>query len=241
MFSYPFFFAWTGMKKKKDQLLKDKELLRTRVKNILKTFRNIYPYPRCHLNYSNPFQLLIGCILSAQCTDKRVNEITKDLFRKYRTPEEFSRAGRKSLEEDIHSAGFFRNKAKSIINCAKEIVEKYNGEVPLSVEDLTKLSGVGRKTANVVRGNAYGKPGIIVDTHIKRLSGRIGLTKFADPVKIEYDLMELVPEKEWTYFSNALGDHGREICVARKPKCVVCKINDQCPSAYIFLGKTEGA
>ena len=219
---------------------KDQTLNRTtKVNSILKIFRKIYPDPKCHLNYENAFQLLIGCILSAQCTDKRVNEITKGLFKKYRNPREFSQSKQSALEKDIHSAGFYRNKARSIINCSKQLIDNYNGEVPVNMEELTTLSGVGRKTANVVLGNAYGIPGIIVDTHIKRLSGRIGLTQSEDPTRIEYDLMEIVPRKDWTYFSNALGDHGREICNARKPRCNICKIQGFCSSADKYLNDTK--
>lgn len=197
---------------------------------ILKIFSKEYPDPKCHLNYKNPFELLIGCILSAQCTDKRVNEITADLFKKYKNPEAFSKADQKELEKDIHSAGFFRNKAKSIINCSRGIENDFSGDVPKSMKELTTLAGVGRKTANVVLGNAYQIPGIIVDTHIMRLSRRLGLTEYKDPVKIEFDLMEIIPKNKWTYFSNALGDHGRTVCFARKPKCDICKISHLCPS-----------
>ena len=198
---------------------------------ILKIFKKEYASPECHLNFKNPFELLIGCILSAQCTDKRVNEITADLFKKYRNPADFSKAKQSELEKDIHSAGFFRNKAKSIINCSKGIEEDFKGKVPKGIEELTSLAGVGRKTANVVLANAYGTPGIIVDTHIKRLSGRLGLSNSKDPTKIEFDLMDIVPKNKWTYFSNALGDHGRTVCSSLKPKCEICKINHLCPGA----------
>ncbi len=200
---------------------------------ILKIFKKEYTSPECHLNFKNPFELLIGCILSAQCTDKRVNEITADLFKKYKKPADFSKAKQSELEKDIHSAGFFRNKAKSIINCSKGIEEDFKGKVPKGMEELTSLAGVGRKTANVVLANAYGTPGIIVDTHIKRLSGRLALSNSKDPTKIEFDLMDIVPKDKWTYFSNALGDHGRTVCSSRKPKCEICKINHLCPGAQI--------
>jgi endonuclease-3 len=204
---------------------------RKRLIAILKIFEIEYPNPKCHLNFKNPFELLIGCILSAQCTDKRVNEITADLFKKYRNPADFSVANQDELERDIHSAGFFRNKAKSIINCSNGIEENFEGKVPSKMNELTTLAGVGRKTANVILGNAYRIPGIIVDTHIKRLSGRLGLSNSKDPTKIEFDLMDIVPKNKWTYFSNALGDHGRTVCSSRKPKCQICKINHLCPSA----------
>jgi endonuclease-3 len=198
---------------------------------ILKILREEYPRARCHLNYRNALELLIGCILSAQCTDKRVNEVTKDLFRKYPDAAAFARADRPALEEEIHSCGFYRAKAKSILASTKALVEEYGGEVPASMEKLTKLSGVGRKTANVVLGNWFGIPGIIVDTHIMRLSKRLKLTSNTDATKIEFDLRELIPEKDWTFFSNSLGDHGRTVCFARKPRCGECVISHLCPSA----------
>ncbi len=202
-----------------------------RALSILKILREEYPGARCHLDYTNALELLIGCILSAQCTDKRVNEVTKDLFRKYPTASHFARADRAVLEEEIHSCGFYRAKAKSILACAKALVGEYDGEVPASMEKLTKLAGVGRKTANVVLGNWFGIPGIIVDTHIMRLSKRLRLTSNTDATKIEFDLRELIPEKDWTFFSNSLGDHGRTVCFARKPRCGECVISHLCPSA----------
>ncbi|NIT13570.1 MAG: endonuclease III [Candidatus Dadabacteria bacterium] len=210
--------------------MKDKK---KRLNAILKIFKKEYPDPKCHLNYKNPFELLIGCILSAQCTDKRVNEITPGLFKKYKNPRGFSAAKHSELEKDIHSAGFFRNKAKSIIGCSQGLERDFGGKVPRTMDELTTLSGVGRKTANVILGNAYQIPGIIVDTHIKRLSRRLGLTSNNDPVKIEFDLMEIVPKKKWTYFSNALGDHGRTVCSSKRPKCDSCKINHLCPSSAL--------
>jgi len=202
-----------------------------RALSILKILKEEYPEARCHLNYSNALELLIGCILSAQCTDKRVNEVTKDLFRKYPAASDFARADRAALEDEIHSCGFFRAKAKSILDCTKALVGEYGGEVPASMEKLTKLAGVGRKTANVVLGNWFGIPGIIVDTHIMRLSKRLKLTSNTDATKIEFDLRELIPEKDWTFFSNSLGDHGRTVCFARKPRCGECAISHLCPSA----------
>lgn len=202
-----------------------------RALSILSILEDEYPETRCHLDYTNALELLIGCILSAQCTDKRVNEVTKNLFVKYPSAEHFAAADQDELESEIHSCGFFRAKARSIINCTRELVGEYGGEVPASMEKLTKLAGVGRKTANVVLGNWFNIPGIIVDTHIKRLSNRLRLTSHSDPVKIEFDLRELIPEKKWTFFSNALGDHGRTICFARKPLCGDCVISHLCPSA----------
>ncbi len=200
---------------------------------ILSVLEDEYPKAKCHLNYKSAFELLIGCILSAQCTDKRVNKVTKDLFKKYTTPKELALADRVELEDEIHSCGFYRAKANFIINCCKALVDEYKGQVPNSMQELTKLAGVGRKTANVVLGNYYGLPGIIVDTHIKRLSTRLRLTDNLDPTKIEFDLQGLIPQKKWTFFSNSLGDHGRTVCFARKPKCEECAISHLCPSAGI--------
>jgi endonuclease III len=204
-----------------------------RVKGIISTLHKEYPNPKCHLNYRNPLELLIATILSAQCTDERVNQVTIELFKKYKTPKDYAYANQKELEKVIRSTGFFRNKAKAITSSCKALVENYGGEIPSSMEKLTQLDGVGRKTANVVLGNVFGIPGIIVDTHIKRLAGRLGLSHKSDPSKIEADLMNLVPKHEWTYFSNALGDHGRLICQARKPLCPKCKINHLCPSVVL--------
>lgn len=201
-----------------------------RLKKVLAFLKKEYPDARCHLNFKNAFELLVGSILSAQCTDARVNKVTKDLFKKYPGPCEFSVADVESLKDDIRSTGFYNVKAESIVECAKSLVRDYNGEVPDTIEQLVKLKGVGRKTANVIIGNYYGKPGIIVDTHIGRLSRRLGLTRNADPVKVESDLRDIVPESSCTFFSNALGDHGRSICKSRKPLCSKCKIGSICPS-----------
>ena len=205
-----------------------------RLKKILSFLKKEYPDAKCHLNFNNALELLIGSILSAQCTDARVNEVTKGLFSKYSNAYEFSRANIEELKNDIRSTGFFNNKAKSIIECTKALVDKHDGVVPDNMEELTKLRGVGRKTANVILGNYFGKPGIIVDTHIGRLSRRLGLTKNTDPVKVEQDLREIVPEEDCTFFSNALGDHGRTVCKSRKPLCDRCKISDICPSYGMF-------
>lgn len=207
---------------------------KNRLKKILYFLKKEYPNAKCHLNYENAVELLVGSILSAQCTDARVNEVTKDLFEKYTNAYDFSRADLEELKDDIRSTGFFNNKAKSIIACTKAIVENHDGVVPESMEELTKLRGVGRKTANVILGNYYGQAGIIVDTHIGRLSRRLWLTDDKDPVKVEFDLREIVPEKDCTFFSNALGDHGRTVCKSRKPLCNSCKISDICPSYGIF-------
>ncbi len=180
------------------------------------------------LKFSTPFELLIATILSAQCTDIRVNEVTKVLFKKYRSPKDYAEAEVKELEEDIRPTGFYRNKAKAIRRCCRELVNRFGGEVPNTLEDLVTLPGVGRKTANVILGNAFGIPGIVVDTHVHRVSRRIGLTKNDDPVKIEFDLMEIVPKEEWTHFSNLLVWHGRKTCAARKPLCKTCAIQKWC-------------
>lgn len=204
-----------------------------RLESIISILHEEYPHSKCHLNYRNPLELLIATILSAQCTDERVNQVARELFKKYKKAKDYAYANQEELENDIRSTGFFRNKAKAIISCCKALVENYGGEVPASMENLTQLDGVGRKTANVVLGNVFGIPGIIVDTHIKRLAGRLGLSHKSDPDKIEADLMSIVPKQEWTYFSNALGDHGRLICQARKPLCPKCKINHLCPSVEL--------
>lgn len=220
------------MKKKgSNKIIETLSEKKKRVKKILSLLEEEYPEARCHLNFDGPFELLIGCILSAQCTDKRVNEVAPGLFKKYPTPYEFSKADPGELEQEIYSCGFFRAKAKSILNCTNALVEEYGGEVPRTMDELTELAGVGRKTANVVLGNYFGIPGIIVDTHIKRLSTRLGLTTNSDPTKIEYDLNEILPEEKWTIFSNSLGDHGRTVCHARKPLCGDCMISHLCPSA----------
>ncbi len=201
-----------------------------RLTKVLAFLKKEYPNARCHLNFKNAFELLIGSILSARCTDARVNKITKDLFKKYPNAYELSVADIETLKNDIRSAGFYNAKARSIIECARSLVKDHNGEPPDTIEELVKLKGVGRKTANVIIGNYYGKPGIIVDTHVGRLSRRLGLTGSTDAVRIESDLRKIVPESSCTFFSNALGDHGRSICRSRKPLCDRCKIGDICPS-----------
>src|SRR4030067_3553158 len=201
-----------------------KQVIQKRVKEIIKTLSREIPDPKIALRFSNPFELLIATILSAQCTDTKVNQVTADLFHKYRSPKDYAEADLAKLEEDIRPTGFYRNKARSIQKCCQELVTRFGGGVPNHLEDLVTLPGVGRKTANVVLGNAYGIPGIAVDTHVQRVSQRIGLTKNNDPVKIEFDLMEKVPKEEWTHFSNLLIWHGRRICVARKPLCGQCPI-----------------
>lgn len=182
----------------------------------------------CYLNHETPWQLLIAVILSAQCTDARVNIVTKDLFQKYPSLEAFANADLKELEQDIHSTGFYHNKAKNIISCARTLVEKYDGEVPRELEELTALAGVGRKTANVIRGNIYHEPSVVVDTHVKRISKKLGFTKEDDPVKIEYDLMKVLPKAHWILYNIQIITLGRSICTARNPKCTECFLSDLC-------------
>lgn len=202
------------------------------LKNVSKKISLIlyeaYPEATCSLDYKVPLQLLIATMLAAQCTDERVNIVTKNLFKKYTSVYDYANANPEELEQDIRSTGFYRNKAKNIIGCCKKLISDFGGKVPDNMKDLLSLPGVGRKTANVVLGNIYGVPGIIVDTHCKRLSNRIGLTDKEDPEKIEYDLMEILPRKDWTAFSNCLVYHGRAICNARKPKCGQCPIALHC-------------
>jgi endonuclease-3 len=203
-----------------------------RVKQILAILKRAYPDAKCSLNYRNPLELLVATILSAQCTDTRVNIVTKALFAKYKSAADFADSLQEELERDIQSTGFYRNKAKSIRAMARSLIDKHGGKVPDTMEELVDLAGVGRKTANVVLGNAFGKDeGVVVDTHVARLSHRLGLTKHTDPIKIERDLMELVPKSDWTIWPHLLIHHGRAICVARKPKCNQCLVNELCPSA----------
>lgn len=191
----------------------------------------MYPDAHCALNHTNPFELMIATILSAQCTDERVNIVTADLFRKYRSPEDFVAASQAELERDVHSTGFFRNKAKNIKAASKRLIEVYGGEIPRTMDEILTLGGVARKTANVVLGNAFGiASGVVVDTHVMRLSQRLGLTENKTPEKIEKDLQELVPKKHWVMFPHWMIFHGRQVCNARKPKCPECKLSDICPS-----------
>jgi len=195
---------------------------------ILKILRATYPIVKTQLRHRNPFQLLVATILSAQCTDKQVNAATPGLFKKMKTPDDFAGASLETIETLVHSTGFYRNKAKNIQNCSKALLEKFNGKVPEKLEELIQLPGVGRKTANVVLGAAFGVPGIVVDTHVSRISQRLGLTVHKDPVKIEFDLMKIMPEKDWSDFSLQLIYFGRETCKARKPACPLCPLYDLC-------------
>ena len=210
--------------------------LKRRTTEIIKRLKKAYPDAHCALNHSSPFELLIATILSAQCTDERVNIVTATLFRKYRGPEDFVAVSQAELEKDIHSTGFFRNKSKNIKAASQRLLEVYGGEIPRSMEEMLTLGGVARKTANVVLGNAFGiASGVVVDTHVGRLSQRLGLTEQKTAEKIEEDLQTLVPQKEWVMFSHLLIFHGRQICNARKPKCLECVLSDTCPSYAIFV------
>ena len=201
---------------------------------IIRKLKARFPDARCSLNHRNPLQLLVSTILSAQCTDARVNIVTKELFKRYKTAKDFAEADPEELAEIIRSTGFFRNKTRSILGMAQALVEQHGGKVPCTMKDLHALAGVGRKTANVVLGNAFGiDEGIVVDTHVKRITNRLGLTAQHDPLKIEQDLIRVVPKKEWTLFPHLMIQHGREICQARKPKCEECPINTLCPSSEV--------
>lgn len=210
-----------------------KQTIQERTRRISRALARLYPDAHCALHYSNPLQLLIATILSAQCTDKLVNKVTPALFARYPDAAAFAGADQSELELLIKSTGFFRNKAKNIIACAQALIKEHGGEVPASLEALTRLPGVGRKTANVVLGNAFDIPGMVVDTHIGRLSRRLGLTKNTDPVKVEHDLMKLFPAKEWTILGHRLIFHGRAICDARKPKCQECTLREFCPKVGV--------
>ena len=200
-----------------------------RAEKIIKLLKKEYPQPKSQLNHETPFQLLIATILSAQCTDARVNIVTQSLFKKYKKPEDYLKVSNSELEKDIFSTGFYKQKTKSIKGCCSELIKRFNGKVPSDFDDLNSLPGVGRKTASVVAGNAFGIPAIAVDTHVKRLSQLMGFTKFSDPEKIEEDLKKLFPVKEWVNLSHWIISHGRKICIARRPKCLECVVADLCP------------
>ena len=200
---------------------------------VIERLEKRYPQAHIALTYQSPLEMLVATILSAQCTDKRVNEVTRSLFKKYHTIEDYANADPAQFEQEIRTTGFFRNKARNIINTARLIVDKFRGRVPSTMEELTSLPGVARKTANIVLFNTYGmNDGIAVDTHVRRLSQRLGLSNSGDPKKIEQDLMKQVPKEKWGDFSNLLIDHGRAVCVARKPRCNDCFLKDICPSAF---------
>lgn len=214
-------------------MIKDK---RERTLEIIKRLKKAYPTAHCALNHTNAFELLIATILSAQCTDERVNIVTATLFRKYHGPKDLAELPQEELEREIHSTGFFRNKAKNIRAASQRILDEYGGEVPQTMDELLTLGGVARKTANVVMGNAFGiASGVVVDTHVSRLSQRLGITKQKTPEKIELDLQKLVPKDDWVMFSHWLIFHGRQVCHARKPKCRQCVLADECPSYAKFI------
>lgn len=204
-----------------------------RVRMILRRLAKSYPVARCALNFRNPLELLVATILSAQCTDVRVNMVTPALFARFSSAADYAAADPRELERMIQSTGFFRAKAKRIQAACQMIAADHGGEVPAELDRLVKLPGVGRKTANVVLGNCFDVPGITVDTHVGRLSRRLGLTKLTDPVKVEHDLMKVIPEKDWTVFSHRLIDHGRQVCHARKPKCSECVLENLCPKVGV--------
>jgi endonuclease-3 len=220
------------MKKQSDQ---------KRVTEIIKILSKEIPDSRIALRFSNPLELLIATILSAQCTDIKVNQVTVDLFKKYRSAKDYAESNLAKLEEEIRPTGFYRNKAKSLQKCCQELVKRFGGGIPKTLEELVTLPGVGRKTANVILGNAFGIPGVVVDTHVHRVSQRIGLTKNDDPVKIEFDLMEIAPKEEWTHFSNLLVWHGRRTCTAKKPLCGTCPIRNLCDYGSKLLNTAKGS
>jgi len=206
-----------------------------RAEKIRKTLQKMYPKVKTQLLHHSPFELLVATILSAQCTDKQVNQVTPLLFKRFQTPADFARAPLGAIEQLIRPTGFFHNKAKNIKKCAKALLEKHNGEIPQTIEELVKLPGVGRKTANVVLGAAFGIPGVVVDTHVARISQRLGITTNKDAIKIEFDLMKILPREAWNDFSLQLIFFGRETCSARKPKCPVCALKRLCPWPFKSL------
>jgi len=217
------------------------EELTKRTREIIRKLKRAYPGAKCSLNHSNAFELLIATILSAQCTDDRVNIVTADLFRKYRKPEDYLNVSPRELEKDIQSTGFFRNKTKSIQGTAKMLTETYGGEVPKTMDELLELPGVARKTANVVLGNAFDiKAGVVVDTHVTRLSHRLNLTQEKTAEKIEQDLIPIVPKKDWVIFPHLIIYHGRKTCKARNPQCAECVVEKTCPSSFLKTGLPPG-
>ncbi len=215
--------------------------LRERVPLLMAALARLYPETGTALTHRDPLQLVIATILSAQCTDKRVNQVTPALFERFRTAEEFATAKLRDIQRYIKSTGFFRNKAKFIRAVCQAIVKRHGGRVPGTLEELVKLPGIGRKTANVVLGDGFGVPGITVDTHVGRLSRRLGLTLHTDPVKVERDLMRLIPQPEWTRFSHRLILHGRQVCKARKPRCAECGLADLCPKRGVSSSRFQSS
>ena len=218
------------------------EELKVRVRDVIRRLKQAFPDAKCSLNHSNPFELLVATILSAQCTDERVNIVTADLFRKYKKPEDYLKVSPRELEKDIQSTGFFRNKTKSIQGTSKMLTEQYGGIVPHTMEELLELPGVARKTANVVLGNAFEiKAGVVVDTHVTRLSHRLNFTQAKTAEKIEEDLIPIVPKKDWVIFPHLMIAHGRKICKARNPLCDQCPVEKQCPSSFLKTGVLPGS
>ena len=216
--------------------------LKKRVRKIIRLLKRAYPDAKCSLEHSNAFELLIATILSAQCTDARVNIVTQDLFRKYRKPQDYLKVSPKELEQDVRTTGFFRNKTKSIQGTARVLTEQYGGKVPETMDELLELPGVARKTANVVLGNAFGiSSGVVVDTHVTRLSHRLGLSTQKAAEKIEEDLIAIVSKKDWVIFPHLMIAHGREICKARNPLCAECVVEKLCPSSYLKTGVIPGS
>jgi endonuclease-3 len=225
------------MKNEKARKKRRSPSVKNRVKKIITVLAREFPEVRVTLDHVNPLELLVATILSAQCTDERVNQVTASLFKKYQTAEDYAGADLRELQEDIRPTGFFNNKAKSIQGCCRLIVDKFHGKVPGTMEELVTLPGVGRKTANVILGNAFGIPGVVVDTHVGRISRRLGLTDHKDPVKVEFDLMAVVPQEDWSRFSLLLIRHGRRWCKSRNPLCRKCPIYEFCPSGGDLIKK----
>lgn len=210
------------------------ESMKKKIAEIINRLEQIYPNAVCALNHENPFQLLIATILSAQCTDERVNIVTQTLFKKYKTPLDFTLVPAEELERDIYSTGFYKAKARNIQLCCTQLIERFGGEIPQTMDELHSLSGVGRKTANVVLGNAFGKnEGVTVDTHVTRICNLLGIVSSTNPEKIERELMEVVPREKWTMFTHLIISHGRAICIARRPKCAECVLSSLCPSSRV--------
>jgi endonuclease-3 len=212
---------------------KSQEAEQARIAQLLDLLAGAYPEAECTLNFTTPWELLVATILAAQCTDERVNQVTPGLLARFPRPEDFADAPLEEIEEAIRPTGYYKNKAKALQTCARQVVEQFGGEVPNTLEELTTLHGVGRKTANVLLGNAFGVPGITVDTHVKRLSQRMGLTEQTDPYKIEQDLMPVVPPADWTIFSHRMITHGRAVCTARQPRCAECALAEVCPKVGV--------
>lgn len=226
---------WASKKKgSKEMKRASKRITKERVHRICEILNETYSMEyKCYLNYETPWQLLFATILSAQCTDERVNQVTEKLFVKYPSLEALANADIREMEKDIYSTGFYKNKAKNLILCARQLLERHQGEVPSRLEDLVQLAGVGRKTANVIRGNIFHEPSIVVDTHVKRISRLLYLTKNEDPVKIEQDLMKVLPREQWILYNIQIITHGRSICIARRPKCGECPLQPVCPSCEV--------